>query len=118
MTHTEIQQAIMKLLQWDAAVYSSFMYNCGLNYLEKYIGPDEEAISMLTPKQQYWNWWKNLFTIRDAVFFDEYEHEEISLDDLRSQYRELHNPAVLACEIHPPSYVYGNDFTHVKMATA
>lgn len=116
MQQPQIQKDIMKLLDWDVSVYASFMYNCGLQYLEIYIGPDEEAINMLTPKQQYWNWWKNLFLIRDEAFLDQWQDTEIDLVILRRHYRTAHSPAILACEIHPPSHVYGNNFTKVKMA--
>lgn len=114
------QSRIVDLLKWRPEQYSTFMYDCGLEFLVAYLGNDEEAINLLTPKEEFWIWWKNLFNLRDESFIREWDGMEdaISTADLYQLYRDLHNPKVLACEIHPPRYVYGRAFTQIEMASA
>ncbi len=112
------QARVIDLLQWNAAMYATFIYNCGLQYLEKYIGNDEEAINLLTPKTEFWNWWKILFNARDEAFIDEWDgfEDNTPVNDLRTIYHDLHNPAMLSCEIKPPSIVFGKNFIKIEMA--
>ena len=119
-TITRNQARVIDLLQWNAEMYAAHIYNSGLQYLAKYIGNDEEAINLLTPRTEFWNWWKLLFNARDEAFIDEWDGFEDStpVNDLRTIYYDLHNPAVLACEIKPPSIVYGKSFVNIEMATA
>lgn len=114
------QARIIDLLRWNLATYSAFMYECGLKFLEKYIGSDEEAINLLTPRQEFWNWWKLQFNARDEAFISEWDglEDHTPVADMRQLYKDIHNPAVLACEIHPPKQVYGKEFVNIEMAEA
>lgn len=108
------QVRVIDLLKWNTDGYAEFIYVCGLQYLEKYIG-DEEAINLLTPRKQFWNWWKLLFNARDEVFIQEWDglEDSISIHDLRRMYNDIHSPAILACEISPPPIVYGKNFARI-----
>lgn len=111
------QARILDLLHWNLAMYCAFMHNCGLKYLELYIGKDEQLAAQLDKQQVFWNWWKNLFNARNEAFIEEWDGMEdtISVDDLRTIYRDIHNPALLACEIKPPRIVYGHSLIKMEM---
>lgn len=106
------QARVIDLLQWNAGFYALNMYNAGLQYLVHYIGKDETAIDQLTARSEFWNWWKNCWNIRDEVFITEWDglEDSISTRDLQQLYADLHNPKILACEIHPPKVVFGQHF--------
>lgn len=112
------QARVIDLLHWNPALYAMLVYNAGLQYLVAYIGNNEAAIDQLTARAEFWNWWKNQWNIRDEVFITEWDGLEDSIPcrDLESIYKGLHNAQVLACEIHPPRVVYGNQFINIQMA--
>ncbi len=112
------QARVIDLLHWNPALYAMQVYNAGLQYLVAYIGNDEAAIDQLTARKEFWNWWKNQWNVRDDAFINEWDGLEDSIPrrDLESLYKELHNPKVLACEIHPPKIVYGTQFINIQMA--
>lgn len=114
------QARIIDLLKWTPAAYSAFMYNSGLQYLEKYTGRDQEAIGKLAPIAEFWNWWKVLWNARDEAFINEWDgmEDEVDAEDLRTLYRDIHNAQVLAADTAIPSIVYPKDFTVIKMAMA
>lgn len=110
------QARIIDLLKWNMATYSARMYEAGLRYLDAWVGKDQEAADMLLPRKEFWAWWKNLYNERDERFVHEWDglEDAISVEDLRSLYRDLHNPKVLACIIAPPTVVFPADFATIK----
>lgn len=112
------QARILDLLQWTLAEYSAFMHNCGLQFLENYIGKDVQLAAQLDKQQVFWNWWKNLFNARNEAFIEEWDglEDEVTVEYLRKIYRLINNAELLACEIKPPRIVYGKAFTNIQMA--
>jgi hypothetical protein len=114
------QARVIGLLQWNMAAYSNFMYNSGLQYLDKYTGKDDRAIGKLTPREEFWNWWKILWNARDEAFIDEYDglEDHFTTDQLRKSYEFIHNTSVLAADTAIPSTVYPKDFSIIKTQMA
>jgi len=114
------QARVIDLLKWNMAAYSAFLYNSGLQYLEKYMRRDEDAIRKLTPRKEFWNWWKTLWNARDEAFIQEWDglEDEVQAEDMRTLYRDIHNVDVLVCEVAPPSIAYPNDFSIIKKQMA
>lgn len=98
------QARVIDLLKWRPSVYSAFMHNCGLQYLALYVGPNEQLAGKLERIANFWAWWKNLFNARDEAFIDAWDGLEDSIDveDMRKLYKDIHNPALLVAELHPP----------------
>lgn len=115
---TRNQARAVDLLKWNAEKYNQNIYDRGLEFLNAYIGDDPEAVSILEKREAFWNWWKMSWNAREEAFIIEWDglEDSIQLNDLTAIYRDLHNPKVLACEIHPPAEVYGDDFVKIKMA--
>lgn len=111
------QARIIDLLQWDASTYSSNLYNTGQQYLEAYVGKDEVVKDVLSKSIVFWNWFKNLFNIRDEAFVQEWDgwEDQVEVEDLRTFYADVHNASVLAAEIKPPKEVYGNNIVKIEM---
>lgn len=109
---------IVDLLKWSADQYHIFLWNTGIRYLNHYIGRDEVSITKINSRKEFWNWWINLFDARNEAFIEEWDglEDQTTVDDLRKLYQDIHNPAMLACEIKPPQVVYGNHFTKIQMA--
>lgn len=110
------QARVIGLLHWSLSTYSNFLYNSGLQYLEQYTGKDEQAIGKLTPRAEFWNWWKQLWNARDEAFIEQFDglEDEYNCASLRIIYRDIHNTEVLACDTAIPSIVYPKDFTIIK----
>lgn len=111
------QQYILALLGWREEVYNNHMYKTGLRFLYEYMSNDEDAVNQLAPRKEFWNWWKNLYNIRNESFIEVWNSPkciETSCFELQRFYLDLHNPSVLACEIHPPRICYPVSFTHIS----
>src|SRR5688572_3587801 len=111
MTPTQLQAAIVRnqarvidLLQWRPEQYARFVYDSGIEYLEKYIGQDKEAISIVESRVQFWNWWKLHFNARNEAFIEEWDgmEDQLRATTLEAYYLDINSAEVLAAEIHPP----------------
>jgi hypothetical protein len=110
----QIENEVRELLHWNKARYAGFMYDTGRAYLTAYFGADKEAIDKLERRREFWNWWKAMWLCRDMVYVRDVD----SCDPLNLRtgiYQALHQPAILAAEMHPTRKVLGDDFATIKM---
>lgn len=108
---------VIDLLKWSLDDYHEHLWAAGVKYLELYFGNDDKAITKINPRKEFWNWFINLWDARNQAFIEEWDglEDETSVHDMRVLYSDLHNPAVLACEIKPPAIVYGDSFTKTEL---
>lgn len=108
---------IIDLLQWTKQVYDMHIYENGIQYLHQYYGSDKEAVKIMERHADFWNWWKSMWNARNEVFVNEWDglEDAISHKDLRKLYFDTHNVKVLVAEIAPPSFVYPENFTTIKI---
>jgi hypothetical protein len=110
----EIENEVCELLHWNHAKYCGFVYDTGLAYLVAYFGSDKEAIALVECRKQFWTWWRAGWILRDMAYLDEIA-TSMPLNDRVRLYHDLHQPAILAAEIHPNRTVLGEDFATIKM---
>lgn len=109
-TIADVQAEVKELLQWDDETYSKFMYDTGVAYLYSYLEDNNKAVAFVEKRAEYWNWFKNLWAIRDEVFIDHEAMRSMGLAIVRNMYFALHSPSLLAHEIRPNRVVLGNNF--------
>ena len=112
-TFIKTQQSVMQVLKWNEQDYADNVYNCGLAYLQYYIGDESMLIiSQIQKSKTFWNWWKKHWEKRDENFLSvvnncvgSYEWPEV--------YLELHDPRTLAEEIYPTGAVLGESYDNM-----
>lgn len=109
-TPEELQAEVVKLLHWSEEEFHWFFYEAGLAYLKAYFINDDDAVTKVSIKKSFWNWFKNHWTYRDQAFFECVWLDEMPLAFRLKMYQALHTPEILACEIYPSSTVLGNNF--------
>lgn len=114
------QSRVCDLLRWQPECLALFMYERGIQYLTIFYNNDEQAISKISARKEFWNWWRSEWDTRDEVFLDQVDGREdaLSIKTLNNIYRSLHLASILVCEIAPPRVIYPADFTTIKMAMA
>jgi hypothetical protein len=75
MKNTEIKSIqsvtralVMRALGWDELQYGHYIFDKGIEYLQNYIGDDEEIISLYSRHPLFWKWYRNHWHNRDAEF--------------------------------------------------
>lgn len=108
---------IVDLLKWSLDEYHVFLWNSGVHYLNIYLGKDKDAINELEARKVFWNWWINLWNSRDNAFIDQFDglEDAYTTSRLVSTYHTIHNPKMLASEIHPPRVVFGENFINHQL---
>lgn len=91
---------IMYLTGMTEQEYCNFKYKCGLEFLSIYTNGDVLAFKELEASKIFWNWWKNLWLIRDEEF-DYPDLYQISKEQRLMIYKQLHNPRMLATQNAP-----------------
>ena len=66
----------MGLLEWDMMTYCMFKYECGLMYLEAYLGGDKGAIDLMQRSGSFWGWWKLHWFHREQTCFNSIWHAD------------------------------------------
>jgi hypothetical protein len=114
-----LEEQVCQLLQWNAEDFAVFFYETAIAYLKAYFGEhDDEAISNLSARKEFWRWFKNHWTYRDQVFFESLLLDTCSMSLRLELYRGLHNAEVLACDIYPSSTILGPNFKTIKFQLA
>jgi hypothetical protein len=110
------QKKVRTALRWSEEQYADFMYNCGLAYLQFYIGNEpQEVLSHIRKSKTFWNWWKLHWQKRDEEFFQKWKEEVIDGNcnaglEWLEIYFEYHDPKTLAAEIYPSGVVLGESY--------
>lgn len=103
-------EQIKRLLQWSDEEYGEFIYNCGIQYLHRYIKSESQAIvDHMVRSRIFWNWWKTHWNLRDRAFLDR-KTVNLATSTWRTIYYELHDPNTLAAEIYPNGVVLGESY--------
>lgn len=100
---------ICKLLNWTEMQYNEFMYNCGRCYLIYFTNNDEDAINRLERSRMFWNWWKNGFALRDAVYLES-DVARLHYENRMLLYLHMHDALALSEEIKPNSIILKDAF--------
>ena len=89
---------VMLDLEWPVSKYCEIKYQYGLAYLCLALEGDVDAIGMVSQQKEFWGWWKLWWYRRENDFLADSEAGGWNLHKRRYQYRQYHNPAVLADE--------------------
>lgn len=88
---------IMKMTEEE---YLEMQYNYCIEYLELYLPNHPIERRAFEADRIFWNWFKNEWARRDYVFIDS-DPYSLSVENIRLLYRNMHNPAQLACTLTP-----------------
>ena len=71
MRATELQAC--ELLGWDELKYRTYLFECGMMYLDATLEPwDARAVSQ---ERVYWGWWRNEWEMRERAWLDNLERQ-------------------------------------------
>lgn len=105
-TANQTRREVCKILGWNYQEYADFIYERGIAYLQWYLPAMAEHRDKLERSQLYWNWWKNLWKVRDDVFVYNMTSFPLKKENTLKIYRETHNAKeILLDGIRPPKYV-------------
>lgn len=105
-----VQQCVMHVLKRTEQEYAENIYNCGINYLQYYIGEESPAIlSEIQKSKTFWNWWRQHWQQRDENFIA-IVNSSVGVYDWREVYKEIHDARTLAAEIYPSGVVLGESY--------
>jgi hypothetical protein len=114
---TQTQKNIISLLQWDDGRMGTFMMECANNYLYHYIQFEADSIiDEIKRSEIFWNWWKDEWAKRDEIFNDMHEGIDKKMIDkwvVREQYNNMHDPEMLASELHPSGVILGESYARM-----
>lgn len=105
VNHKQIKQRICSLLGITEEEYAAHQYTTGLNYLQLYLHGLQPATRELEGNRIFWNWWKNLWALRDLRFLQaqhQGNHWPIWLN--------CHDAAMLAAERTAPARLMGSSY--------
>lgn len=110
-----LQQEVCAFLSWKTGEHTLFIFERGYEYLTEYFDGDEVAIKKVTCRPAFWNWWRNMWYIRDEVYMSDMAGwEHLSAKSKELVYRSLHDAKALVCEIAIPPTVYPKHFPLIK----
>lgn len=116
ITPEQVKSHVLGLLNWNEEDFGNFFLDAGMNYLKAYFQEDQEGIRIIQAKASFWAWFKNHWTYRDLAFIEAFIGDDLFDYSFKlASYSNLHNPAVLACEIFPPKTVLGKDFSIISI---
>ncbi|AYD48231.1 hypothetical protein [Arachidicoccus soli] len=100
-----IQAEICALLGWNEMRYGQFIYDNGLDFINRYYKL-EELIQCVERSRAFWNWWKVIWWNADEsmltfVFPDGFNQQRVY-----ELYCHLHNIDPLLRETLPPATVW------------
>lgn len=105
-TNAAALRRMVHLLATTEQCYLEKQFEKGIQFLSEYINGDEEMVSRITSSRVYWGWWRNEWNAREAAMLDDSEHlYKLSVELRRRAWLALHNPKVLANDLHPHSAV-------------
>jgi hypothetical protein len=108
-------ELVIVMLEMDETEHFEFMVDKAVDYLKKQCGPDHAGQQRLLGQDEFWAWWKNHWSRRDAQFMDEaLASESNNLDDLKAYYNYVHSSDRLQ-SIRPHKRTMDKSFTkHVQ----
>lgn len=62
------KQQVCRLLGWSFQQYAEYQEAKGIEYLREVVCGDDWSVSNVAKCQDFWNWWKNHWNLRDAEF--------------------------------------------------
>ena len=105
------QHRIVHLLATTDQSYCNLKYHYGIEWLCHYLKGDAAIADRLLRSSIFWGWWKNQWHFRDEAFLQDAEHiYKLSVPLRRKAYKALHNPKVLASELHPNATVMNDGY--------
>ena len=105
VNHDTIKQRICKLLGMTEEQYARHQYDTGLAYLQLYLHGTEPATRELEGNRIFWNWWKNLWALRDLRFLqDQHQGNHWAI------WLNSHDAAMLAAERTAPARLMGSSY--------
>jgi hypothetical protein len=84
------QELVLVMLEWDSDDHFVFVVDKASEYLKKQCGPDVIGQQRLMGQPEFWTWWKNHWSRRDADFIDQCLGET-NLENLNAYYRHIHS---------------------------
>src|SRR6185437_4175861 len=84
------QELVLAMLEWSNDNHFEFVIDKAQEYLAKQLSPDETGKRRLMAQPEFWTWWRNHWSRRDADFVEQCLGET-DIDNLRAYYRHIHS---------------------------